>query len=250
MGRLLAVMPVRNEAERYLDSAVSWLEAFTDGIAVYDNMSHDDSVEIAEKRGAVVKVRPVDRPGFLDHEGAFRQDAWTWMEESLQPEQGDWIFAVDADEFLVGPSGFPGHDLKTTLEGIDNNVVQMNVAIMLSIPEVFDVQSGQPMIRIDGAWGSINSPRIFRWLPGAAFADKALASGSEPLYVNAALKTTSTLTLMHFGYAVAEDRDTKYRLWSSMATPGHSSAHVESILKEPLLVPWTGARPEVWRGRR
>ena len=74
--RILGVMPVRDEADRWLDASLSWQKNFLDDIFVYDDRSTDRTLQIALKHTPNVKVRSEDEPSFLEHEGKFRQNCW------------------------------------------------------------------------------------------------------------------------------------------------------------------------------
>lgn len=255
--RLLAYMVTKNEASRYLDACLSWAKGFLDGIAVYDDQSTDDTVELAESHGALVSVR-AGSPSFLLHEGQFRQRAWRWLEEALEPEPGDWVLALDADEFLmsrlVRPEPDTGPELRAQINsGIEEAETYKLDGIRLRIAEVFaatEVNGAyvSPEVRRDGFWPSIAGIRLFRYEPNGVFENRAMGCGAAPTYV--ALQQTrqnENLALVHVGYLDPEDRREKHRRYSTLT--GHNQTHVASILKTPRLEPWA-LWPPVWRGRR
>jgi hypothetical protein len=247
--RVLGCMVVKNEASRYLDAVLSWHIPYLDKIFIFDDRSSDDSAVVAVQFTPYVQVRAESECSFMTHEGRFRQTAWDYFERTLQPEPGDWVLALDADEFLVGARGGV---IRSEIEAAQ---AQGAIGIVLPIPEVFAVMRSptgdliEPKVRIDGFWGGIQAPRLFAWQPGGKFNDLTMACGATPNYVERGLLYRSqALELMHYGYADPADVQAKY-LRYSQNTYGHSSAHIASIpappaLKEANYEPW------VWRGRR
>jgi glycosyltransferase involved in cell wall biosynthesis len=253
--RLLVQMVTRNEADRYLDSSLAWHFDIFDGIHVYDDRSDDDTVQLAEQTGCEVTQRPLNEPSFLEHEGNFRQAGWHAFEDVFGPTLDDWILALDADEFLLARA-----DEQDRLWQVIDEAERLAAgAVFVPIPEVFEVetddsdgclQMSRPKVRVDGYWGQIVGTRLFRYQPGGLFANRRLASGSEPTYVSHARKfRTTDLWLMHYGYADPRDKLAKYERYSGMSH-FHNDAHIRSIMEEPVLVPWDGPAIDIWRGRR
>lgn len=254
--RILAVMPVKDEADRYLQACLSWLKPMVDGIFVYDDRSTDDTVELAASMGASVAVRSDQGTSFLEHEGRFRGECWQAFERFMKPEHNvDWVLAIDADEFLVdadgrmdqGPGGVLG-TLRATCISTYNAA-----SVILPIPEVFMIlDTGRPLVRKDGYWGSIRGTRLFRYFEGGKFQDKPMGCGSEPHYVGMGRKTdvNNGLNLMHYGYADEADRVAKYQRYSALLEHGHDARHIQSILQVPSLDNWSGMIPKVWRGKQ
>jgi Glycosyl transferase family 2 len=249
-------MVTRNEADRYLDASLAWhLPAF-DGFHVYDDQSTDDTVAVAKNWGAEVTIRTNDSPAFLEHEGLFRQAAWDAAAQKLRPETGDWVFSIDADEFvtMADTAGYeaPGNRLIAMCNEAKSRASR---AIVIRVPEVFEVVANgamleQPKVRTDGYWAMIRGCRLFAYQPNGRFLRKAMASGSEPTFVQAPFHHPSVaINLLHYGYAQAHDRQAKYARYSAM-THLHSGSHITSILEPPALADWDGPCPQVWTGVR
>jgi hypothetical protein len=243
---------VRNEAGRYWDSWLNWhgLIFGPENIHVFDDNSTDDTAQMAVDAGMQVTARG-GGPAFLEHEGQFRQRAWNVMEVMLEPAAGDWVFCIDADEFLLAR----GDEAEELYRACEWGNQQGRGAYLVSIPEVFQTELSDgklvnPQVRVDRWWGRIAGTRLFAWQPGGVFADRAMASGSEPTYVPAAPRTTlQNMWLLHFGYARPEDVKAKYERYT--ARPGgHADSHVQSIMAEPDLVPWDGPLIDVYLGPR
>lgn len=270
-SRLLAYMVSKDEQHRYLDACLAWSTQFLDAVSLYDDCSTDDTADLAASHGAYVQVRPESVPSFLDHEGAFRQRAWRWFEEALEPEPNDIVLALDADEFLVAePDG-----VRATVElAMARADAAGSLAVMLPVPEVFDAEHAiraatpadldaagpldlapytLPRVRTDGFWGTIAGTRLFRYERGGTFRNKEMGSGAEPTYVvNSAPRAPRQpgLSLLHLGYMDWRDRAAKHKRYTELLDHGHSNSHVQSIITPPTLEPWTGPWPEVWRGVR
>ena len=226
---IFALMVTRNEADRYLRRALSALHPAVDGIFVYDDQSTDDTIDVARHYGAWTATRPDNVPRFLDHEGRFRQAAWEKFCETAVPEVGDWVLAVDADELVVADG-----NAKDILASATDHLGAWNIRI----PETFDIRDGVPYVRTDGYWGSIMGTRFFAYQPNGTFADRPMASGSEPTFVPPVRRVLERFWLLHLGYAKAEDRVAKHQRYSTRT--GHGDSHVASIIRPPTLRRWDG----------
>ncbi len=205
-------------------------------------------------------VRPDSCPSFLEREGQFRQRAWQWFEESVQPEPGDTVLALDADEFLVA-----GEDQDVSArtvgwaigQAIEAAAANGSMAVMVPVPEVFDATCPDflytdPMVRTDGFWGTIAGTRLFRYQRGGTFRNRAMGSGAEPTFVADSAPRAPRypgLSLLHLGYMDAADRRAKHQRYTELVDHGHANSHIQSIIARPTLEPWKGPWPAVWRGR-
>lgn len=249
--RLFGLMPVKNEADRYLDFVVQWSLGFLDDLLVYDDQSTDASRDIAERRGARVVTREPGTPAFLEHEGYFRQAAYANLVRCFSPGPGDWIFAIDADEVVIS-----AQDERSTIEAnIANAESKSAVAVLVPVPEVWyatddDGVLRDPHVRTDGLWPTIAGTRLFAYRPGGEYRLAKMGCGAEPTYVAQGRHTPAVgLYLMHYGYAADADQKAKWARYGSIEH-GHLDAHVRSINEPPRLEPWTGPHTAIWRGER
>ena len=143
--RTIATFVMRNEEHRYLNACLKWTSQFVDDIFVFDDQSTDDSVAIARQYGPVA-VRHGSTASFLQNESEFREAAWMTMQNTLEPERGDIILALDTDEFVI-MNGF-------------NLTLEIGEVLQVPIHEVFGVKENVPMIRTDGYWGGISGQRV------------------------------------------------------------------------------------------
>lgn len=230
MTRTIALMCVKDEADRYLVDCLRWNRSYVDCMYVFDDYSTDDTVEIAMAYGARVGQRGIDEPSFSDNEGLFRQLAWSRMEEDIKPGEGDWIVGLDADEFLT--SG---------LEWLDS--VEED-ACRLQVHEVFGEEDGVLLRRRDGFWGDIWGVRLGKYKRGLHFKPVVLGGGSLPLDLVNGPTTTAKTSILHLGYMREADRIAKYERYTRQRGI-HSPSHIQSILQSPKLEPWTGLTPDV-----
>lgn len=235
-------MVTRNEADRYLRASATWLRHVTDLVVAYDDQSTDDTYEILADLGVAVGRRPSTIHSFAEHEGRFRQAAWTYLEARAKPTTNDWILSIDADEFLVGTS----HDIdvRDQLTDVVEQASSRGIsALNFHFGEVFDLHSAgdgtmTPFVRVDGLWGQIRGCRLVRWRAGGRIEAKEEACGSLPQTWMDWQHDAPGLQILHLGYAREADRREKFERYR--AGRGHDLAHVRSILTTPMLQPWVG----------
>jgi hypothetical protein len=151
------------------------------------------------------------------------------------------VLCLDADEVLVAPEG-----LLPTIEAAD-----ACTSVVIPIPEVFGLaDGGGVLVRVDGFWAGLAQPRLIRFRHGGSFRNLAMACGSVPQWPNVDVQSTANdgVQLLHLGYLDPMDRHDKHNRYAER--PGHSAAHVSSILTSPTLAPWAGPPVDIWRGRR
>lgn len=108
MTRVAAVMQMRNEAD-IIESWIRFYAQLVDVMVIADHRSDDESGDIARERGSEglpVELLAVDSLGF--------EQATTMtslMRKAVSEHGADWVLLLDADEFLVPPSGSSVKDL-------------------------------------------------------------------------------------------------------------------------------------------
>lgn len=244
MNQIVGLFVVRNEADRYLDACLDWHAGLFDDLLVYDDWSDDDSDLVVQRHPVGWTRRPDNVPAWIEHEGKFRQDSLIALEAYAGLREGDWIMGVDADEFLVS-TGDHRERLDAAIAHAESVAAK---SVIIPRPEIW--QLDPPAERIDGYWGSIRCSRLFRWEPGGTIADKAMGCGSEPTYVARSEMSQNSygLHLLHLGYAHRRDREEKFHRYTSLLDHGHNNTHIQSILYQPQLKPWTSFMPPIWRG--
>ena len=233
--KLIAMMVVRNEWDRYLEQCLRSLMEFCDEIRILDDGSTDEWNQMAvhaypPEWEEKVKVLWQDHSTFYAHEGITRQALLEWTMKGNPTH----ILAIDADEFVAD-----GPLLRERMEeGCHTGVWK------LSMTEVWKASKDSLSVRYDGAW----KPRPI----GIAFEvpadhwenrqlrrhwrmnDRALACGRTPLYTTmAGNRTTSdpVTRILHFGWACEADRDARYQRYVEHdGGAHHASKHLISIM--------------------
>lgn len=240
--RILWTLVTKNEVPRYLESCLAHLLKITspDNVFLYDDQSTDGTLDLASHILPHVMVRPDGVPTFREAEGSMREHAWTSMIDKLKPEQGDWIFSIDADEFFLGSPE------KAVAKAEELECLSMN----FKIHEIWKINP--IMKRVDGFWDTITGTRAIQYFPNAnqQFASSGMGCGSVPQYGLIAPVRFNVPCILHYGYASPEDVQPKYDFYTSKFDNGHSSPHIESIIGTPNLLEWVGERPVVWRGKK
>ena len=239
----------KNEEHRYLKEFLQASKGVFDAHFVYDDNSTDATPQMAREAGCLVYDLHPAVPSFAEDEGLFRGQAWKAFERAVQPQSGDWVLVIDCDEALSTPHGVEAPTVRRVLKEVCASAPPEAWGVDLRIPEVFGFDPhGSPLIRVDQLWGTIHAPRLFRYREGGQFAQGKVGVPAVPSYVMASFwHNTGKIALMHYGYARSEDRTSKYGRYRGV--PGHSSSHVESILKSPTLVHWPWPSPfksELW----
>lgn len=103
--KISGAMVFYNE-EDLLDGSLSCLNSFTDEIVVFDSFSTDKSVEVAEKYGCKIH----------QHEFDNHRDQ---KNRAIGKCENEWVFLLDADEFLDDKLLSKIQDLTNNTDGID-----------------------------------------------------------------------------------------------------------------------------------
>jgi hypothetical protein len=236
----------RNESQRYLESCLIWNKALFDTLYLYDDQSTDNSVAIASRHCTAIDIRQ-DGPSFLEHEGKFREGAYKAWEKTIQPQQNDWVFVFDTDQFVVGNNGA---SVKPVLYCLTDKAIKSHKdSVRLAVPEVWAIDTHM-YIRTDGFWNTNTNCHFFKYQSGGSFKDLAMGCGSTPTYVKNPLENISDCRILHFGYLSPEDRNEKYNRYTSLPNHGHNPKHIESILRPPTLMRYYGQEPIWYLGER
>jgi glycosyltransferase involved in cell wall biosynthesis len=221
MTKIIANMIVKNESDNYLIPVLERLSEQVDVIAITDDASTDNTAEICSRYTDHVNVLPESM--FNVHEGQLRQLSWDFMEQATEPEPGDLILAIDADELL--------YETTWTLRDLAQDEYH----------EIFNVRFfhmwSPTHYRVDGGWKPHGSTRLFKYRRGGVFKDKQLGPGSEPGYVTATysyyrnlFKADSGLEMKHLSYIKDSDKQIKYERYMKIdGGKFHASSHIQSI---------------------
>lgn len=236
--KIFGLLCVRNETTRWLDETLRWNSQFLDEIFVYDDQSTDDTVALARLHGCAVVVRDDWDFPFLEDEGRFRQAGYEAFEMYSGVEKGDWVLALDADEFLVADD-----DERDALEHLAAVAsAGGSSATSFKVLEAFALEGATPLIRTDGFWDNIEALRFFEYHEGGRIPRRRLGCGSVPHNVSPN-GVASNARILHYGYVRPEDRRVKHERYRSIVNNGHSSKHIDSIITPAALVPYRGKVP-------
>jgi len=245
---LIAMIVLRNEADRYLALALRHLLEFVDEVRIFDDASTDAFrdigwVEDNDLDADRVFVQRSSRSTFYEHEGRTRQMLLDWA------LQGDptHLLATDADEFVSD-----GAALRRAIECNDSRTGVWK----LTMTEVWGADKEGLDVRVDGMWG----PRPM----GIAFAvpqnrasdrqmrrhwrmpNQACACGRVPVATQMAANRTinpPVTDILHWGWTRKAEREARYRRYADKDGFGHDSKHIQSIMYDDRRVrtrkiPW------------
>lgn len=234
--RLLAMMPVRNEARRYLIKVLNHLAEYVDGIVILDDASDDETPTICRHHPAVINYRRLGEPVFLKDESALRRLLWE-MTAELEPA---WILALDADEIIEKRAKT---ELPALMNGSGYDLVRFPVYHLWGKPSCY---------RADKMWHPVLSRTacLFRYKKELVYnwPHRELHCGRFPREAYERPAVLSPLRLFHLGYLTAEDRIERFRRYRERDPEGKFCPleHYRSLTDHrPRLRRRTGSIPEV-----
>jgi hypothetical protein len=162
-------------------------------------------------------------------------------------KQGDWVFCIDADTFTVTPDG---SDMREAMEKVAIAAGEAGRnTVGIRIPEVWDLDTRPLQLRTDGFWNTMRRPDFVRWNKrDTEFNNKSMGCGSTPKSNYRNQFIDDSVQMLHFGYAIEEDRIAKHTRYTSLRDHGHNESHIQSIVSRPSLTDWTGPIPDAYMG--
>lgn len=228
--RILVAALVKNEAQRFLPSALKAWGDFADHILVLDDNSTDDSVEICQAAGVEV-ISSSHTKSMWGAESPLRQQLW--LESCKRTSTGDFIFVLDADMI-------PAKNPKDLLQPHTD-------AIAFPLYDLWaEYSDGHLMYREDQFWNAHNSPRT--WLVKKPsyrewkWNTRGIHSGHFPLNLDISnpIFAPSDYGLLHYAYINNNLRVAKMQQYASVSqqlSPGETQ-HARSIIDQsPHLKP-------------
>lgn len=233
--RFLAMMAVRNEADRFLRPVLDRLGALVDGIVILDDASTDHTPDLCRAHPRVIRFERLSTPLFPQSEASLRAKLWQLTVE-LDP---DWILAVDADEI------FEAHRRPEILA-----LTRQTHYGLITFP-VYHFWGDFRHYRVDRWWHPARGRtaclhryqknRTYHWAP------RALHCGRFPQEAYQTPRLDSDIPLLHLGYAHRREHQAKYQRYLQLDPLGEFCplAHYRSILhSHPQLKCWRGEKVE------
>lgn len=228
-NRLTAMMQVRNEADRFLESVLKELSEFVDDIVIVDDASTDDTVKLCRSFPKVKKLVTLQESKF-HREWELRECLWQ-LACSTEP---DWLLSVDADEFYEDKA-------KSRMNELINQDQYDWVGF-----RIFDFWGGTTHYREDSLWRihQRHTRTLVRYMPEFYYYHPPMDHHVPrlPLSYAALPGFLAELRIKHHGWAVStEERYSKYLRYMERDPKGEwgSLEHYQSILDEnPKLVEW------------
>lgn len=256
-ARIIVALLMRNEADRFLRSALSAWETFASRIVVVDDSSTDESVHIARGHTHVDPLIELGDPTVAwGSEAHARKLLWEYALQEAVAER-DWVFVLDAD--MTPDSG----KIATLVREL---AVRSPTVGAIAFP-MYDLwghnENGALLYRSDGYWQAHYHPRV--WMvkvpkqpkEGWKWVERGIHCGHFPENLPPTRTVICKHSLLHYGYFTPEIRLEKYARYVSVdgiLTP-FERAHANSILAEnPVLdvLPFTPElelEPHLYGGR-
>ncbi len=178
---LTVCMIVKNEAQN-LERAIASVKSVADEIVVVDTGSTDGTPDVARSSGAVV----------VEH--VWEDDFSKARNKAIETATSDWIFFLDADEYL--PEESIAEIESALAKGADAYFVRIESPLRSGAGKVF-----------------VNSfPRLFRRLPGVRFEGRVHEQILPSLLRLGAKVIPSAIVIRHLGYDLSREKmDEKLR---------------------------------------
>lgn len=190
---IAAIILTKNEA-KHIERCINSLKGVCDDIVVVDSQSTDDTVDIAKRLGARVFVNPWKNYATQFNYGVYQCGI-----------TADWMWRIDADEFLEGNIG---RAVRTALETCGDDVNGVYVRKRIDF-------MGRPLLH--GGWYPTYHLKVFRrghgdcenrWMDEhIRLFDGRAITVNEGNQVDANLNDLTWWTGKHNGYATREMAD-------------------------------------------
>lgn len=139
MSSSIAALILTYNEEKHIQRCIDSLNGVCDEIFVVDSFSRDKTVEIAESLGAKT----------VRHEFVNQAQQFNWAIDNL-PITGDWIWRIDADEYIEPPLGDLVKETVRTCDA-DVNGIYVNKKI---------IYLGRPLLH--GGWYPAQQIKVVR----------------------------------------------------------------------------------------
>lgn len=230
---LLAMLPVHNEAGRYLKVVLDRLSEFVDGIVILDDASTDETPDLCRKHSGVIRYHRLPEPLFNTNEATLRRKLWE-MTVELDP---GWIMAIDADEVFES-------EIKRELPLLTAEKNRFDLVFFTMYHFWGDLTN----YRVDGLWDPALSktPCLYRFRKNIVYhwPNRRLHCGRFPIECYQRPVGISKTSLLHLGYVRQGEPLHKFQKYMALDPQGQfcPANHYHSIIAPPRLKRWTGER--------
>jgi glycosyltransferase involved in cell wall biosynthesis len=228
-NKLIAMMQVRNEADRFLESVLRELSEFVDEIVIVDDASTDGTPALCRSFPKVTKLIELTESMF-GREWQLRKMLW----DVAVSQAPDWILSIDADELYEEKA-------KQEIRNLINQDQYDWVGFRF-----FDFWGGLTHYREDPYWNihKRHTMTLVRYLRGYHYFYPEMDHHVPrlPVTYHVLPGHQAELRVKHLGWAISEEeRYQKYRRYLAMDPNGQwgSLEQYASILdRNPHLVEW------------
>lgn len=222
--KIIVASMIRNEADRFLVSALRAWKSFADEILIIDDHSEDESVLVCQAEGVEVLSSTLDEA--WGKETPLRAALWEKAYERTEPN--DWIFILDAD--MV-----PARNPRQLLQSIDSTAVAFTLYDLWT-----EYSDGLLLYREDSFWQGHLNPRVWavRNVPtpesGWLWGGRGIHCGHLPhnYDVERLALAPQEYSLLHYAYVDNDLRIAKFRQYQSVKNQLSETEwnHARSIL--------------------
>jgi glycosyltransferase involved in cell wall biosynthesis len=221
--KIVGIMLVRNEANRYLEKVISKVKEACDYLIVLDDASEDNTLEICKLYADEIYMS--DKPIFKENELHLRKLSWEYATRHCHHD--DWIVCLDADEELTQTN------LREKMELAKEHDLQG-----LSF-KLYDMWN-ETQYREDEIWNAHEKP----WLRAIRYdANKKYTWKESKLHCgmfpnnSCERALNAKIDILHWGWSKQGDRIKKYKFYKETDTNNDGiNEQYESILDVDVML--------------